>query len=287
MTNGPLGVNEYGVWACLRRSAGASKPGRVVGRANLMVRVRRPLSDAEVTFFNCLLAYRERPNSKLAFIFSHFVMCLRAFGAFFKLEQLTAAPSAEPQGAAIRRALKPRAALLRSGIPVVSVLSLPEDPSQIIPMAPKIFGKKVRRAQRRGIVCLPVDDPADRIRLAKEAAEAERTHPDEQYRNVDADSSELLQFPTWIAAYSADDEPLLLAVAIVDGDVAMLRYFRSLGWGQEHGEARYLGLQALAAELSAQGVRQLFDQTSLTGLQKGLLHYQRMVGFRIVRIRLR
>jgi hypothetical protein len=80
-------------------------------------------------------------------------------------------------------------------------------------------------------------------------------------------------------------KPLLLAVIPVDGELATLRYFRTLGGGDLYSLSRYFATHALVAELSKRGVRWLLD-TEPPGAQKnGVRHFQRMVGFRYVRLR--
>jgi hypothetical protein len=61
-------------------------------------------------------------------------------------------------------------------------------------------------------------------------------------------------------------------------------YFRTLGIGKEQSNARYLMTEVLVEHLVERGVRYLLDGGSLA-LPNGIRHFQRMVGFRVCRIR--
>ena len=77
------------------------------------------------------------------------------------------------------------------------------------------------------------------------------------------------------------------SVAPRDGEFATLRYFRTLGAGDAHSDARYLATSALVAELAQHGVRYLLDTATPAEQTNGLRHFQRMVGFRYARVKLR
>lgn len=59
----------------------------------------------------------------------------------------------------------------------------------------------------------------------------------------------LLGYELWLAAYSAEGRPLLLSVTPVDGEWALLYYFRTLTTGEEASNARYLMTQVLVKDL--------------------------------------
>ena len=86
-------------------------------------------------------------------------------------------------------------------------------------------------------------------------------------------------------AVSRDGDPLLLSVTPTDGEWALLRWFRTLGQGDEYSNSRCLMSPAVVEALSVRGVRCLIDTTPPRRLPSGLRHFQRMVGFRIVRAR--
>lgn len=169
---------------------------------------------------------------------------------------------------------------------VRSVLTLPHETGQYSLGASKqTLRRKMRQAARLGVRWAEVTDPAERQRLAKLADEYVRTHPDVTYRNANPDTSDLPSYGLWLAAYSAEGHPLLLSVTPVDGEIALLRYFRTLGGGEAQSNARYLMTEVLVEHLVNRGVRYLVDGLFPAWLPNGLRHYQRMVGFRIVRIR--
>jgi hypothetical protein len=242
--------------------------------------------DPEALFCAFLQEYADWGGAKLAFVLRHPRRALTATGAIIRLQRLTVTPSEQPQGQAIRAAVLPRSSFLRTWAPVVAVLELPDSADSFGLGRPnQTLRRKVRSAQRLGIRCAAITDPDERLALLEATAAAERIHPIQRYRNEDPDNSELLGYPIWVAAYSADDRPLLLAVTPFDGEWAMLRYFRSIGSGDEQSDARYFALDALARHLIGHGVRYLFDKESITRLPAGLRHYQVMVGFKICRVR--
>jgi hypothetical protein len=217
-----------------------------------------------------------------------------AFIALFRLPCLHVAPSAVGiNGPHIRGLLSQRSASLLSPRSMLerligfatTGLSLPTEAGQYSLGASKqTLRRKVRRAQKLGVRWAEVSDPQERQELLKLAEDYERTHPDETYRNPNPDISDLLRFQLWLAAYSAEGHPLLLSVTPVDGELATLAYFRTLGAGEEQSNARYLMTEILVEHLVGCGVRILLDGGSLA-MPNGRRHFQRMLGFRIVRVR--
>jgi hypothetical protein len=112
-------------------------------------------------------------------------------------------------------------------------------------------------------------------------------HADPSYRVPEPDNDDLLDHDVWLVVEDRDGTPLLLAVAPHDGALATLRYFRTLGWTDAHSDARYLATSALVTELAQRGVRHLLDTATPAEQTNGLRHFQRMVGFRYVRVVLR
>jgi hypothetical protein len=258
-------------------------PGRHDGASR-----QRKAADPETVFCAFLQEYADWGGAKLAFVLRHPWRGLTATRAIARLQRLTATPSDQHQGQVIRAGLLPRSSFLRTWAPVVAVLPLPVCPDSFgLGRSNQTLRRKVRSAQRLGIRCAVVTDPDERLALLTATAAAERIHPILRYRNAEPDNSELLGYPFWMAAYSADNRPLLLAVTPFDGEWAVLRYFRSIGSGDEQSDARYLALDALARHLIERGVRYLFDKESITRLPAGLRHYQVMTGFKICRVRVR
>ncbi len=212
---------------------------------------------------------------------------IRAFTAFFQLPCLyVSCSAADAEGAEIRSALSPSNWLSRvMGYPTAG-LNLPCEAGQYsLGAARQTLRRKVRQAKRLGVRWAEVTDPAERRRLLAAADEQERCHPDETYRNLSPDNNCLLGFELWLAAYSADGHPLLLSVTPVEGEYALLKYFRTLGVGDEFSNARYLMTEVLVENLIARGVRFLVEGGSLA-IPNGLRHFQRMLGFHFMRTRI-
>ncbi|MBV8994901.1 MAG: hypothetical protein JO287_14680 [Pseudonocardiales bacterium] len=180
--------------------------------------------------------------------------------------------------------LSPRSMLERLIGFATAALKLPAEPGQYSLGASKqTLRRKVRRARQLGVRWAEVSDPQERQELLKLAEEYERNHPDATYRNLNPDISDLLRYQLWLAAYSAENRPLLLSVTPVDGELAALAYFRTIGAGEEQSNARYLMTEILVEHLVGCGVHYLLDGGGLA-IPNGSRHFQRMLGFRIVRI---
>jgi hypothetical protein len=247
-------------------------------------RQRSACADAESTFREFVRGYYASAGSKPLYVLTHPVKSFTGLVARRRLPCLVASLSAGAEGEFIRAALRLLALPLRAA----AVLMLPDSPAQFAEGRHyQTLRRKVRHAQRLGVWCGRVDDPAERQRLFELANEFERTHPNEIYRHVQPENSDLFDFRLWIAAYAEDGRPLLLSVTPVDGDWAMLRHFRIIGLGEEQSNARYLALHWLGSYLTGLGVRYLFDPAGVASLPEGLQHFQRMVGFRLCRVKLR
>lgn len=93
----------------------------------------------------------------------------------------------------------------------------------------------------------------------------EQSHRDDRYRVEDPDNADLEDVDLWLVGESPEGLPLLLVVAPVGGSTAVLRYFRTLGAGPAHSNARYLGTAVLVEELARRGVVARFARTSSGG----------------------
>lgn len=211
---------------------------------------------------------------------------LRAVRAIAALPVLEARFSAGPDGRALRAVF--REGRVRFGRwEHRAVVVLPDRVEDVGSGRPnRTLRRQVRHATAAGLRCETVDDPDERRRLVALADEWERSQPG-AYRNPDADNGDLVRFDLWLAVYSAEGLPLLLSVAPVDGGWGCVRYFRTLAPGPDRSGARYLAVHRLQCELVARGVRYLVDNRSPVGLPNGLRHFQRMVGFRLHRVRVR
>lgn len=217
----------------------------------------------------------------------HFGRTLSAFLAICRMTPVRAYLSDTVEGAAIRVELSRGSVIRRTAFPLKAVLTLPPDPGQYeLGASKQTLRRKARRAQRLGVGWAKIAEPEERQKLALLAAEWERIHPPAYHRTPQIDHGSLQVYGLWLAAYSAEGRPLLLSVTPVDGEYALLYYFRTLTTGEEASDARYLMTQVLANDLVRLGVRYLIDPASPLGLTNGLRHYQRMLGFRLVRFRL-
>jgi len=145
--------------------------------------------------------------------------------------------------------------------------------------------RKIRAAERMGIRCrlaLQSERPA----LLMRCNTAERGHRDERYRVSSPCNDDLLRHDLWMVVEDGAGHPLLLAVLPVDGPVATLRYFRTLGAGEHYSLSRYIGTHGAVSELSSRGVRWLLDTAPPGAQTNGVRHFQRMVGFRYLRLRI-
>lgn len=190
------------------------------------------------------------------------------------------------EGAAIQAALMRNYTLTRFTGFLTAVLKLPCEVGQYsLGASKKTLRRKVRKAKQLGVRWAEVNDPDERRKLLAIADEQERTHPNEAHRNPNPDNSGLLKYKLWLVAYSAGERPLLLSVTPIDGDFAFLSYFRTLGNGDEYSNARYMMTEVLVEHLVASGVKYLIEGGS-PAIPNGLRHYQRMLGFRIARVRI-
>jgi hypothetical protein len=244
-------------------------------------------TDHEVRFSRYVQDYVGCGRPGLAYVVRRPLDSLGALIALYRLPCLKVAVSSTGiEAAAIWARVSRRYLLARVGGFAAAALKLPHEAGQYSLGASKqTLRRKVRYAQRLGVGWAEVNDTRERLRLLELADQYERTHPDVSYQNPSPDNSALLSYRLWLAAYSADGRPLLLSVSAVDGDLALLSYFHALGFGQEESNARYLMMQVLVESLVSRRVRYLLDTAGPT-MPSGLRHLHRMLGFRIVRIRI-
>jgi hypothetical protein len=222
------------------------------------------------------------------FILRNWPRSWSAIRAVRGLPAVEARPDDTPGGRAVRGVLTRTSYGVPARLLGTAVLEVPADADDYLSgRRAQTLRRKVRSAQRLGLEVRSIDDEAERRRLVEVANQAERTHADPAYRVPSPDNDDLLDHDVWLTVDDPDGRPLLLAVAPYDGELATLRYFRTLGASNAHSDARYLASSALVAELSARGVRHLLDTATPAEQTNGLRHFQRMVGFRYARVRLR
>jgi hypothetical protein len=223
----------------------------------------------------------------LVYCLEHPAKCLSALLAIFKVPALKADLSNSLEGTVIRMELSQGSVIRRIIFPLRAVLAIPSSHGQYeLGGSKKTLRYEARRARRLGVHWTRVNDEDERRKLLHLAAEWERVHPIEYYRNSDPDIDLLMNYRLWLAAYSAEGRPLLLSVTPVDGEWALLRYFRTLATGQEASSARYLMAEVLVEHLVGLRARYLADPASPLWLANGLRHYQRILGFRLFRLHL-
>lgn len=230
--------------------------------------------------------YVEAGNQRWRYALAHPVHSVRTFNHLMKLPQLEAALSDSVGGRAIAAGLGRSRPLIRTPVhSAASVLTLPDTPEEYsLGKSKQTLRRKCRDAEKRGVTWALVTDCAERERLADLADERDRNHPRDEYRTNANQNRGLLVHPLVLAAYGADGRPLLVSITPTDGEWAILQYFRILEDVPEASSARYLLTKVLAEHLIERGVRYLADNASPMGINNGLRHYQRMLGFRIVRV---
>jgi hypothetical protein len=247
-----------------------------------------PHDESERALAEFWTAYVDGGRGGAGYLLRHWRDSWAAFRAVRRLPVVEARPSDTPGGRAVRRVLAGRAAY---GVPSrllgTAVLEVPASGEDyLLGRRAQTLRRKIRSAERHGLRVRTIDDDHERRTLVEVANHAERHHVDPSYRVPDPSNADLLDHDVWLTVDDADGHPLLLAVAPRDGELATLRYFRTLGAGDAHSDARYLATAALVAELSRHGVRYLLDTATPAEQTNGLRHFQRMVGFRYVRVRL-
>lgn len=244
---------------------------------------------AEAVVNRYLDAFEAAGDRRRAFLLRRPIALLRVLRRIDALERLSVAPSRTAEGQLLGHIVGAMRNRVHTPLHAVSaVLTIPEAEGEYEAGSSKqTLRRKVRDAERRGIVWAPVTEHEDRRALMELADLHERTDEDDRYRNDTSDNSELVERGLWLVARARDGQPLLLSVTPVDGETAALRYFRTLRSDDAASVARYLMTRVLVEELRARGVRHLLDTTPSVRLPHGLRHFQRMVGFRLKRIELR
>jgi hypothetical protein len=232
--------------------------------------------------------YLEEGKTGPRYVLRHLRRSREAFTALRRLPVLPASLSDSAEAAMIRRSLTRTGGI--GGLPLVretvDVLVVPADAAEYELGADKqTLRRKVRYARKAGVTWSEVTDLDERLELLRLADEQERVHPIEEYRGV-PDNSDLPDYRLWLVARASDGRPLMLSVTPYDGEWALLRHFRTLGTGREYSDTRYLMTQVLVERLSSLGVRHLANHAVPFDLPKGLRHFQKMVGWEIVRVRL-
>ena len=244
------------------------------------------VEDREALVTEYFQSYVESGMRRWRYALRHPVSSGRAFNHLMRLPRLTAELSDSVGGRAISAGLERERPLVRTPVhSAVTVLALPDTPEEYSFGRPmQTLRRKCREAEKRGVRWAAVTEVAERERLADLADDRDVTHPRDEYRTTGRANRALLVHPLMLAAYADDGRPILVSITPTDGRWAILQYFRTLEDTPEASAARYLLTKVLAEHLIERGVRYLADNASPMGINSGLRHFQRMLGFRIVRV---
>jgi hypothetical protein len=198
-----------------------------------------------------------------------------------RLPVLEVEVSDSPAGRAIRQALTGRRGIVPAAL-AAAVLELPAEPeSYLIGRSKQAVRTGRNHAGRQGVAVVRVTDDGERRARALELADAGiRTDFVPSLRAWASDP----QDESWFAV-DPDGTTLAVAIVAVDGAVARLSAMISAG-GSVRSPARYLLSAQVFMDLIAAGVSHVILEGSLF-LPPGLLHFQRLLGFRPMNIRLR
>ncbi len=241
--------------------------------------------DADAWLTRVFTDYVESGDPVGAYAVRHPRLALRALRRIRELPAHDVVLPRTAESKAVADALLAHGGSRRIMLGIASVLRTPQVPGTFSDGPDKAtLRRKARSAAKLGITIRPVA-AADREHLLDLADAHERTNERSQYRVEQPDNQDLLQYDLWLAAYDAEGSPLMLAVTPHAGEYAVLRYFRTLVSGRASSDARYPMTDAVAEALAERGVRWLVDSARPHWLPNGLRHFQRMVGFRLVRFR--
>lgn len=246
-----------------------------------------PKTDADRELAEFWRSYTEPEEGGIGFVARHPIQALRAFTAIQKLRVVRPAELSDtPDGHEVRRVLLQKGGPLGfparwwgfSAVPIIDTANSLGSPEA------KKLRYNLRQAKKHGITCRLVE-PNERTALLESANERERHHPDETYRLRSPSNDDLPDYDFWMVAEDDTGQPLLLAVVAIDGDLAVLRYFRVLGDSESHSLSRYLAHQTIVEALAQRGVKYLLDTNPPAAQSNGVRLFQRIVGYRHARIR--
>lgn len=221
------------------------------------------------------------------FVLEHPGRSVAAWRGLSRLPMVTADLGRSAEADSMRQLLRrPGTPGLRAWHSLTTTLDVPADGADYSAGAAKqTLRRKVRAAERAGVTWRRLSSRDELATLVARGDAHERVNPRRQYRNANPVNADALDVDLALAAYAADGRPILLAVIPVAGQWALLRYLRTLEASDEASVARYLMTKVVVEELAALGVRHLVDSVHPVTLPNGLRHFQRMVGYRLIRLR--
>ncbi|SFM96419.1 hypothetical protein [Methylobacterium pseudosasicola] len=221
------------------------------------------------------------------FIITNLILSLRAFIGHVFLPRLTAKLSSCESAQEIKDALgrKTIFGLLTLGFLGACVLPIPANSMNYSEGSSKqTLRRKVRAARKAGVTWRSVTDRAEQIVLINKLHNFVPSKT--RIRLEGNDWSDVIGKYLWTVGFGPDGEPLLIAITPYDGEWATLHLFVTLGETKIHSDARYYITQVIVERLSNLGVRHLINTDSADNLPAGLWHFQKMLGFRVVRVRI-
>jgi hypothetical protein len=255
------------------------------GGVRTAVLTSKTKADREVS--NFWKSYVESGRGGFGYPLRNPLTSLHALRAIRKLPVVDAAAQSEtPGGQEVRRVLDQKGPL---GLPArwwgFAVCPITDGPADFLKTPDgKRLRYYLRRANAEGLSCRAVN-PTERTGILERANQREQDHPNPNYRVTQPRNDDMLGHDLWLVAEDDTGEPLLLAVVAVDGQFAVLRYFRTLGDSERHSLSRYLAHQCIIEALTAEGVRWLIDTDPPAAQTNGVRLFQRNLGFRYVNIR--
>jgi hypothetical protein len=262
------------------RASATERPKRVTIRAD---RSDEPIGEESLSRFFADYVDSGRSTGHLL---RRPVAVLRAFLALQRLPVVETAPGTGPDGAMIRAALRrPLKLVVLRG--VNAVLEVPATRAEYLAGRPKhALRQNLRTGEKQGMTVRVISDADERAALVRFANHYERINPVEEFRTDSPENDDMLPVRLWTLTESADGRPLLLAVAAVDGPVAVLRYYRTLSDDDAASAARFFTMPFFVDRLRELGATHLAETARPQWLPNGLRQFQRKVGFRLVRLRL-
>ena len=243
-----------------------------------------PPLDPETRLSQCFAHLVDSGDSVAGFVVRHPRSAAGMLLDIRALPRLDAALPPGPESIAVQAQMMRHRTSRRFMSGVSAVLQVPAVPGTYLEGHERAtVRRKARAARKKGVTVRSVD-PVERPGLLRRADAHEQQNERAEYRVREPQNHDLIDYGLWMAAYDADDRAIALAVTPIAGEWATLRYFRTLHAGDASSDARYLLTEGVAEELGARGVRHLIDTARPHWLPNGLRHFQRMVGFRLVRV---
>lgn len=241
--------------------------------------------DDEAFLAGAFAEYVDADSTLPRYVVRHPRQAMRVIRALTALPAFDAELPRSYEAPAVQRLLLEHGATRRMMLGVSAILPVPTVAGTYTDGSDRAtVRRKIRAAEKQSVTVRPARAD-ERAYLLSLANAHELTNERAEYRVEQPDNDDLLDYALWLVALDGDGEPIMLSVTPTAGEWGVLRYFRTLTAGQASSDARYLMARELAEALCARGVRYLVDSSRPHWLPNGLRHFQRMIGFRLVRVR--